>query len=58
VNIREMLKMNDLARYIRNEKMENDNLRAKLVMITLNVYIDTEPYIPDKLPKFLRKTIT
>ena len=53
-----MMKMNELARYIKNENLENDDLRAKLVMITLNVYIDTEPYIPTKLPKYLRKTVT
>jgi len=53
-----MIGINELARYIKNDQLDNDDLRAKLVMITLNVYIDTEPYIPTKLPRFLRKTVT
>lgn len=57
-NIRETIKINEIARYIKNDKFENDSLKAKLVTLALNVYIDTEPHIPRIFPKYLRKTIT
>jgi hypothetical protein len=55
-NIRERIKANELAKYMRNDKMD-DILRSKLLTIMLNVYVDAEPYSAVLYPRFLRKTV-